>query len=141
MKNIKEIVFFLILFLMMGCPESGKKYEIWGTVKLINNSKKKVCYLYEYSGWQNFDTLLPNNEVLKKYTVTIEPDSFSYKRMQVFEEIGIDSTHLLMFYFFDPDTLAQMPWERIAKENIILKRVDIHSSKELEDRNFEIIYP
>lgn len=142
LKSIKVSVVLITSLLLTGCPENADKSEIAAIVKVNNSSNKKVIYLHWYSSWQNNDTLLSSSEIEwdhNKYS--IEPSSFANMLVYNYNKIAIDSGDILMVYFFDPDTLAQVPWERIARENIVLKRVDIHSWKELEDRNFEISFP
>lgn len=129
------------MVLLTSCPEDGGKYELAATIKLKNNSLKSIIYLDWNSNNAN-DTLLQEREIIwDKNQYKINPGSFIDHNIRRYELPDYGYTELLSFYFFDPDTLELVPWERIAKENIILKRVDFHSWQELEDYNFEIAYP
>lgn len=143
MKNIlKNTILIIALLLLTGCPEDAKD-GIVAYLTIKNNSNKDIVYLPLYIMKGNLnDTLLSveaSNWVEEKFVVhTLSSNNY---RLKEYNKNAIETEFNLSIYFFDRDTLNQLEWEKIATENIILRRVDFHSWKELEDNNFELNYP
>jgi hypothetical protein len=136
------IIIVVIIFLSIGCPGDDEKYDIVANIKLINNSTKPIIYLNWYNSYQNYDTLLRESEIIwEREKYKIEAGSFVYHNVRRYQLPNASSNEILMFYFFDSDTLELVPWERISRENKILKRIDFHSLDEMEAANFEVAYP
>jgi hypothetical protein len=144
MKSFKKSIALLsVFFLLTGCPEDLSD-DVIATIKVSNNSTIGVVYLpwyisKDYVGDSIFSPQVsPWNNIAN---FTIEKDTFGTFEIQERIKNEIQNNVNLLIFFFDPDTLEQVPWERIARENINLKRVDIHSWEELEDCNYEVAYP
>lgn len=145
MKSIRGIFCIILLaIIVLGCPEGDIGGEIVGNIKVQNNSLENIVYVpwyvtKDYVGDSIFSPKVSPWDNILKYT--IEPNTSLDYIINQRKKDAIEYSHDLLIFFFDPDTLDQLPWERIARENIILKRVDIHSWEELENCNFEVAYP
>ena len=135
-------IFITTLLLLTGCPEDTQD-GIIAYLKIKNNSSKDIVYLPYYTSKNNLnDTLLSINDTQwseSKYIIT--SNSSKNYGLREWAKKAIETKSNLTIFYLDLDTLKNVPWERIAGENIILKREEIASWKELVDNNFEISYP
>jgi hypothetical protein len=145
MKNIIRIFCgFFLTIILLGCPGEDIGGDIVGNIKIQNNSEKNIVYLpwfidKDYFGDSIFSPQVSPWDNIVKYT--IEPDTCAKLVINQRKRDAIEHDKNLLIFFFDSDTLSQVTWERIARDNIILKRVDLHSWEELENCNFELAYP
>jgi hypothetical protein len=140
---IKSLGIIAAFFLLTGCTKDMQQ-DVVATLHIKNYSDKNVVFLpfFISKSYTNDSILSP--EVIPWDNVadyTVSPDSEGKLLLMEFEKKAIEKDNNLTVFFFDADTIAQVSWERVARENIYLERVDIHSWKELEDSNFEITYP
>lgn len=130
-----KLFFLLILSLIVfltGCIRTNLNIEI----EFVNYSDRTlICkggVIRELS-----DTVLPEitpwANGIEKTDRIISPHSkhISKAKKSGFEKLA-ENGLCESYYFFDIDTIINVPWERIRAENMVLKRVDIYSLEELE---------
>lgn len=142
-KNIyNPIQLVVILLLCAACP-CDTNYNVYNYIVLNNESKEAIVYLeLDFGSFGNNDSLLPKDEVLwDRKKSTILPDSNLRHTFYVYDINSLNRGVKTMFYFFNQDSLESLPWQRIAQDNIILKRVDISSVAQLDSMNWTISYP
>jgi hypothetical protein len=126
-----------VAILIASCDPQLKDIAV---VKLYNNSTDTIMAYNEAKSVE--DSMLYVMSSVPAGILTIKPGSYGEFDLQAIDKSNFeDGDYVIRYYFFNPDTVRNVSWERIAKENILLKRVDIYSWQQLEDMNFEINYP
>ena len=49
--------------------------------------------------------------------------------------------YVLIYYFFNYDSINTIPWSKIREKNIYMKGVIIDTKQDLDSCNYEITYP
>jgi hypothetical protein len=137
------IIAFVLLTLTMGCPEDLRQ-NIIAYLEIKNNSANDIVYLPWYLEKNYVNDSIFSPKVIPWDNIgnyTLRPGTYGTYGIKEVTRDKMEYDINLVIFIFNSDTLSQVPWERIARENIILKRVDFHSWQELEDCNFEVAYP
>ena len=142
------IIFCLLVFTSSCGIFMEPEVEHDGSVEILNNSNSAIifgqCFKFRDN---NGDTLLSVEEPF--IDVYDSPDYYIVKTnsVQTYDfptqstKNTLEKQDVWMFFLFDIDTLKNYPWEVIAREYKILKRVDFNSWEDLENCGFTIIYP
>lgn len=137
-KKIREVTFFILSFFMMGCNNIGQEFI---DITYVNNTDKKIFVMDQ---WQVVsDTSLWKTAwyegIDEKIYCVINPRNSRVSRyIKKHIQTMLDEYGAYRFVFYDVDTLCDVPWERIEKEYIIVKRVDVYSLDDLQKNNYMI---
>ena len=126
---------FLSFLSLISCKlEETYKFNI------RNNSDKNV---YSYEGTPNLGNVYPDTIIrTSPPTLLISANTTIYKggfspQEKIWEDLSIDT---MSIYFFDAETVDNIPWETIREEYKVLKRYDL-SLEDIQFLDYEISYP
>lgn len=137
------VIVTLLLAVTMGCPEDLGQ-NIIASLEIRNKSINDIVYLPWYLEKDYVNDSIFSPKILPWNNInnyTLKPGTYGTYGIKEITKDKMQFDINLVIFIFNSDTLLKVSWERIARENIILKRVDFHSWQELENCNFEVAYP
>ena len=137
MKSIRLVNCFLLVFILVGCPDKGVSY-----LCIKNNSHHDIVFYY-YGGEHSY----PDTTFILKPSGIINPSSVPCtpinRPLEYFAQMARKDT--LSFFFFHADTLEKYSLRELQRDYNILRRYDLSSQDIIilkNERGFpEIPYP
>ena len=111
------------------------------TVMIINNSDEDILWKYSLERlgeWYDSPSISSWLEADKHILLRGDTAFDSFISGGVKDNLMIG---WFKYYFFNLDSVRNIPWQRICEERIILKEVRFDSWEDFERCNFEITYP
>jgi len=131
-----NILMFIVCLTLGSCEPPTQTYKF----RIINNSDMTLYFDPNVSNRANVypDTLIRETKVqLKIWPHTASHQGGIISTEEVFRRHNIDT---LSIYFFDAETVDNIPWETIREEYKVLKRYDL-SLEDIQFLDYEISYP
>ncbi len=136
------VVIIFLLFFTLSFSECDRE-PLWFDIEFVNNTDYTLAcesVLREVS-----DTIFPDKTLfpdgIEEITRVIKPHSTHVSRYNRYGFKHLAEKGLYeSFYFFDVDTIKNVSWERIKKEKIFVKVIDIYSWDDLENKYGFLMY-
>lgn len=111
-------------------------------LKVINQSNQPIKYMWEIQAPSDSTIKYKLEYMIKPDGPVFPGDSNSYMITNTTYEQIIRSEPKKVFrvYIFNSDTIEKYTWERVKKENMVLKRYDL-TLEELKKKKYRIVYP
>jgi hypothetical protein len=143
----KNILFLVLLALILqACPIDPNIDKI-ATVTIKNKTYDTIGYYYKKET-SIYDTILPIEKPLFQLSsdnLILIPNSI--KTHYIFGKDNLPDlqkymdVYVIIYYFFNYDSINILPWSEIRERNIFMKRIIIDTKNDYEKLNYEIAYP